>query len=773
MKNLPTLAALFAIGMLQLAPVGRAEMRLVGSAGGQVWTGAVGREGEIVSASASGGGVLPHNVAWKIEGDLRQNAQFVLTFPTYYICETPPRGGLPGQTFAIIFDNPWQWKPAIGVNDLVVCAWMVDGQVQLVVPLPAGLKDGSRGYCHCVELSPELAKGAPVMLVWSKGRFVPSIPQFSNAAEQRAVDLLLTGSREEIGAAIDGLKSPKIASRTGVPLLHLAAGAGLDSVVERLLARGANPRSEDGNSWQAIDWASRNERTSVVRLLLSRGRDKFAPSEVNLSRSLRWGHVDTAAEIWRAAPKLPVDDLVTQAASLGRAAVLEDIAAQKGSVAFKALKPTTVTDVIVHRDLATIRVFLSHGLPPDGKLGGVPYVCAAAGVDDELLAAFLEAGARATTTTDQGVTPLMMAAKRGSARSVKLLLDAKADLTGRDDHGWTALHFAVAAGQLEVATLLMQRGAKVDLRDAKGYAPLELALEARSKSIAERVIEAGARLDVRKPEIKTNLVHAISMDLVEVVRRAVEDGWNPAEKLVENFSAEDVAELTDARMTTAYLAKQSGRPPSQPILPADAPDQTPRAIKIGLGDPGDSEDPRPTQKIQVAGLVDVNGRLLLPRLAGCEHPATCCAILDAIPRWLMQPAQKGGHAVPSMYRLGIEIAGTDGQVYARDQVDTPPVALTVFKIDGRYARIPDAGVGAELSAMNSSLRPMAPDWAAYSCIIEIDGSVSYVTLIAPNNGSLEFLQDAMRALRAARFKPGLRSGVPVRTRTIVELRSST
>ena len=53
-----------------------------------------------------------------------------------------------------------------------------------------------------------------------------------------------------------------------------------------------------------------------------------------------------------------------------------------------------------------------------------------------------------------GSTPLMMAARYGSADSVKLLLDSGADATIKNALGLSALDFAQTAGHADAAALI-------------------------------------------------------------------------------------------------------------------------------------------------------------------------------------------------------------------------------------------------------------------------------------------------------------------------------
>jgi ankyrin repeat protein len=109
----------------------------------------------------------------------------------------------------------------------------------------------------------------------------------------------------------------------------------------------------------------------------------------------------------------------------------------------------------------------------------------------EILRTLLTAGADQRLTTDDGSTPLMVAAglgrstfipglKRGrrsqsAEEAVKVLLDAGADINTVNEADFTALHGAAFRGLNEVIQILVERGANINARDYRGRTPYRLA----------------------------------------------------------------------------------------------------------------------------------------------------------------------------------------------------------------------------------------------------------------------------------------------------------
>ena len=109
----------------------------------------------------------------------------------------------------------------------------------------------------------------------------------------------------------------------------------------------------------------------------------------------------------------------------------------------------------------------------------------------QVIQALLAAGGDLKLTTDDGTTPLMVAAglgrctfnpniKRGpraisAEEAVTVLLDAGADINAVNEADFTALHGAAYRGLNEVIKILVDRGANINARDYRGRTPYRIA----------------------------------------------------------------------------------------------------------------------------------------------------------------------------------------------------------------------------------------------------------------------------------------------------------
>jgi ankyrin repeat protein len=122
----------------------------------------------------------------------------------------------------------------------------------------------------------------------------------------------------------------------------------------------------------------------------------------------------------------------------------------------------------------------------------------------------LASGAAANTLSDDGWTPLHLAAFFGHAKIVELLLSHGADVAARsrNSNGNTPLHAALAANHKMVAGILIGRGADVDAPDAAGWRPLHLASANNNLDAMKTLIALGADVTAANAEGSTPLALA-------------------------------------------------------------------------------------------------------------------------------------------------------------------------------------------------------------------------------------------------------------------------
>jgi ankyrin repeat protein len=86
----------------------------------------------------------------------------------------------------------------------------------------------------------------------------------------------------------------------------------------------------------------------------------------------------------------------------------------------------------------------------------------------------LKNGADIEARTEDGITPLHVAAHRGHLKFLLALVQANADIEAVASNGWNALYFTVVANQKKIAEKLIDLGLKADVPDAQGRTILDL-----------------------------------------------------------------------------------------------------------------------------------------------------------------------------------------------------------------------------------------------------------------------------------------------------------
>jgi ankyrin repeat protein len=299
------------------------------------------------------------------------------------------------------------------------------------------------------------------------------------------------------------------------PLMQASRRGNVD-MVRALLAAKADPNAKEKNGGQnALMWALSQRQSAVAEELIRGGANVQAGSKSDftpLMFAAQQGDVDSIRILLKAGAKPngyepgTVTPLIIASAMNHVQAVdlLLDNGADPNTVDWRSYSAL----LLVVRDshygidlaakdkiLAIVKSLLAHGANPNIRLkqpkaltandvsldGATPILLAAEVNNTEVVKALLDAGADPRITTEQGITPLMMAAGAGTdiqrARApeeramaidtVKLLVErGGVDVTAVGQYGWTALHAASYQGLTDVIEYLVSKGADVNEMDS-------------------------------------------------------------------------------------------------------------------------------------------------------------------------------------------------------------------------------------------------------------------------------------------------------------------
>ena len=367
-----------------------------------------------------------------------------------------------------------------------------------------------------------------------------------------------TGNVAVVEALLDaGADVNAATAKTRSTALMWAVAESHSDIVRVLLDNGANSHASTTKGLTPLLFAVRNKGIDVVEMLLAAGVDvneTGADGTHSLPLAIISGHDQFAMFLLRegADPDGSLGGVSALHAAVGNVgAWLGDWNRRHGRSRGGRLSP--------RRRLQLVQALLKHGADPNARIassamvmsyigypkkgafetfacgtgnlrGATPLWVAAFGANGdtsralgmksfgtnqhessaEIIQLLLKAGADLNLTTDDGTTPLMMAAGLGRAthiptapgraerapsaeEAVKVLLAAGADVNAANEADFTALHGAAYRGLNEVVQILVDHDADINARDFRGRTPFRLA-EGSKQSFAFQIWPETAEL---------------------------------------------------------------------------------------------------------------------------------------------------------------------------------------------------------------------------------------------------------------------------------------
>ncbi|QQS04416.1 MAG: hypothetical protein IPK50_19320 [Fibrobacterota bacterium] len=327
--------------------------------------------------------------------------------------------------------------------------------------------------------------------------------------------------------------------------LQTAIFRGDTAIFRKLLGAGANPRVKVrdwklfssyfhefgnlyGDSIPLLFEAASQPNPVFARTLLERGADPKVVSH-GINAAFVAARFDNLA-VFRAivdslgGMTIPEYKQVAAYASLhGAFSVLDELKARRiPSNPDSLCKGLALA--IKGRDTAKALAFLDHGTPLDPK-NPTYYTPLLRAIDEDsrrLFDLLLDKGCNVNAQSKDGVSAVLLAAKKSDSTWLKRLLDKGADFDVTNADGQNALYDASA----ENIPMLVSRKIKLDVLDKKRVSPLLNACKHSRWSVARMLVEAGADVRPMSSEGETALSRAIGGYRFDVAQMILERGGN-------------------------------------------------------------------------------------------------------------------------------------------------------------------------------------------------------------------------------------------------------
>jgi ankyrin repeat protein len=280
--------------------------------------------------------------------------------------------------------------------------------------------------------------------------------------------------------------------------LHIAVCFGWESIVEQLLASGADINSISESIGTPLYVAARMPNEKVVQYLLDAGAD------VN-GLGGRFGGALQAA----VTSSYFIGDSYFGKDSDVRKRITEALLSAGANINAENIVYGTALAASVSCGVNVVRVLLNAGaeVNPKGGRFDTPLMMAAFYGDEDVVKLLLDVGADVNEGA-QGRSALSHAASTGSTNLVKILLGAGADINAElAEHG-TALIAASSRGNRNMVELLLAAGANINAESMNRGTALSAAVLVQSEDVVKSLLGAGADVNAEAGDDGTALIVA-------------------------------------------------------------------------------------------------------------------------------------------------------------------------------------------------------------------------------------------------------------------------
>ena len=312
-------------------------------------------------------------------------------------------------------------------------------------------------------------------------------------------------------------------NENGRTVLHVASEKGSVTIMEALIAKGANINVRDKQERTPLHAAiAMGQKESVACLLAQKACEVNARDFVGFTPLIAASFLNKATI---------VDDLILHGADPKIATHVANAHADNRSTC-PAVGRTALHEASFRGFIEVANSLLTAGADVDGRdcQGASPLHLAAKKGQAATVQLLIPKGATVDLRSLGHNTPLHQAASEGHKDVALCLLDHGADVDAVDKNGITALSFATQLKHLALVDLLLQQGADPSIgrynpsSEVNGQAPLHYASGYGLLEITDRLLEGGADVNQVDSQAATPLIMAAQSGHIKVVKRLVSSG---------------------------------------------------------------------------------------------------------------------------------------------------------------------------------------------------------------------------------------------------------
>ncbi|MDH4163009.1 MAG: ankyrin repeat domain-containing protein [Nitrospirota bacterium] len=311
---------------------------------------------------------------------------------------------------------------------------------------------------------------------------------------------------------------------------QLRIDAAVLRIVELLLAKGADVNAVPKEEQAALQVAVLSKDMKLVRLLLDRGADvnlRSSNGRTALGMAVALGDIDMVKFLVKRGGDLQTRNeigtgLLHAAVYRGRPEIARYLRSHGVTAELEAAEGSDLLDAVINGKKMEVKALLNKNAAVNAGVTGVvlkgytPLMIAAAAGDTGIAKALLAKGADVEIATASSDRALLMAARGGNDKIVKLLLEKGAK--GKD----AALEQAAMRGRASTVRLLVKQGAKEGIPAALAVAAgsSRLGSTAAPKdylAIVQFLLENGADPNGKDGEALLNAAGAGAVDIIRLL----------------------------------------------------------------------------------------------------------------------------------------------------------------------------------------------------------------------------------------------------------------